>query len=266
MGFLLTITVGSIIVQSCSGINDGIGENKHEFFKHLDYSTINVNYIKLKPKSATTEQKNKFLEETGTLYLYSDGDTFNEMEEEFAQINDFEQLIETSNEYDLILSTDYQEIIDYELNELFSYQVPIEPIESALQPSVIEAKKYLYTKGFTDQDIHEMIVEENGNELDLIPFVIGLASLEDTNTLTMDYPNLFISNAYAQTTSDFIRCGAIAIGADLLFSLGTSDATKWSKKAMKKAFGEVAKKALGPIGVAISVVTFSVCIAEAYLD
>jgi len=34
--------------------------------------------------------------------------------------------------------------------------------------------------------------------------------------------------------------------------------------AMKKAFGAVAKRLLGPIGVALAVVSFGVCLASEY--
>ncbi len=62
--------------------------------------------------------------------------------------------------------------------------------------------------------------------------------------------------------SDFLRCGAVAIGADALWALGGSSASAWSRAAMKKAFTAVAKRFLGPIGVAIAAVSFGVCLAS----
>lgn len=50
-----------------------------------------------------------------------------------------------------------------------------------------------------------------------------------------------------------------ALGVDLLFSLGSSSATVWSMAAIKSAFKTVAKRMLGPIGVAIAVVDFGLC-------
>ena len=56
-----------------------------------------------------------------------------------------------------------------------------------------------------------------------------------------------------------------AIGADVLWALG-SDGVKWKKKAIKKAFGAVAKRMLGPIGVAFAIVTFGICMANAAIE
>ncbi|MFT6216925.1 MAG: hypothetical protein ACJAS3_003343 [Roseivirga sp.] len=60
----------------------------------------------------------------------------------------------------------------------------------------------------------------------------------------------------------------IGIGADVLWALGTSNVCSWSQKALRKAFGTVAKKNrfLGPIEVVIAVVSFGICIGEAYLS
>lgn len=61
---------------------------------------------------------------------------------------------------------------------------------------------------------------------------------------------------------DFLKCAAVAVGADALFALGSSSATAWSAAALTRAFSAVAKRFLGPIGVAIAVVSFSLCLAE----
>ncbi len=61
---------------------------------------------------------------------------------------------------------------------------------------------------------------------------------------------------------DFLKCAAVAVGADALFALGGSSATAWSAAALTRAFSAVAKRFLGPIGVAIAVVSFSLCLAE----
>ena len=61
--------------------------------------------------------------------------------------------------------------------------------------------------------------------------------------------------------NDYVKCAAVAIGADALWALGGSSASSWSRAAMKKAFKAVAKRFLGPVGVAIAVVSFGVCLA-----
>lgn len=61
---------------------------------------------------------------------------------------------------------------------------------------------------------------------------------------------------------DWLKCAAVAIGADALWALGGSSASSWSRGAMRKAFKAVAKRFLGSIGVAIAVVSFGVCMAQ----
>lgn len=150
---------------------------------------------------------------------------------------------------------------DYQIN------VPVEAVINSLQPMISESKQYLHAKGFTEQDIQEMLIQEQGIETDLIPFVMELNRLESQEAVALNkYPNYFItsSNARPLTSNDFIRCGIVAIGADFLYGLGGSTAKTWTVSAMKKAFGAVAKRMMGPIGVAITLVSFGVCIGEAY--
>lgn len=144
--------------------------------------------------------------------------------------------------------------------------IQVEAITSSLNPLIEDAKQYLYAKGFSSTDIQDMLVEENGKQEDLIPFVIALTQAENQQ-IARNYSNPFINIANAKVDgNDYMRCAMVAIGADVLWSLSTSSAASWTVGAMKKAFGAVAKRMLGPIGVAISVVTFGVCIGEAYYD
>lgn len=68
------------------------------------------------------------------------------------------------------------------------------------------------------------------------------------------------------TWGDFFRCGLAAIGLQFASAASPSMTGSWSKASMKKAFGAIAKRFLGPVGVAIAVVTFGLCIADAYLE
>jgi len=54
----------------------------------------------------------------------------------------------------------------------------------------------------------------------------------------------------------------IALGVDAIWALGGSNAKSWSKSAIKKAFGSVAKRFLGPVGVAITVTSFGLCMGN----
>ena len=77
-------------------------------------------------------------------------------------------------------------ILQYETtptNEDYQINLPIETITNSLNPLVLESKQYLYTKGFSEQDIQQMIAEENAEEVDLIPFVMALTQTESNQTV-----------------------------------------------------------------------------------
>ncbi len=66
--------------------------------------------------------------------------------------------------------------------------------------------------------------------------------------------------------NEVLDCALGAIGADAFFAFGASTATSWTAAAVTKAFSAVAKRFLGPVGVAIAVVSFGICISHAALD
>jgi hypothetical protein len=159
--------------------------------------------------------------------------------------------------------------------EQYCFEVPVQPTQQELDPVVQEARNYLYSKGFTNNEIDDMVIDEDGQEEDLIALAAVMTSLEDGQNSTSSnfrITNLFFNSAYAQsnvpeiTPAEVGTCAMIAIGADVLWALGGSSASSWTKKAMKKAFGAVAKRMLGPIGVAIAVVTFGICLAKEAQD
>lgn len=149
-----------------------------------------------------------------------------------------------------------------------SYYIDESEVQTALIPTVQAAKSYLYTKGFTEQEITTMIIEENGQLEDLIPLAMLMANYENSqNSTALNYKLSFFTSAYAQEGlgglgwQDYAQCASIAIGADLIWSIG-GDSSKWTKKAIGKAFKKIAQRFLGPIGVAIAVGTFAYCIAD----
>lgn len=53
-----------------------------------------------------------------------------------------------------------------------------EKAKEALAPLLAESKRYLYSKGFTEFDIQNMLKATNVSEADLIPLVLGLSRIE----------------------------------------------------------------------------------------
>ena len=141
--------------------------------------------------------------------------------------------------------------VDYQIN------VPIHSVEFSLQPMVTEAKQYLYTKGFTEWEIQDMIATEGGTEYDLIGLVMVISDTENNPSFASNYPNLFLfmNTAYA---GSFAECAWRALG----FTGGAAaynNMVGWTKAAIKSAFKAIARQVLGPIGIAVALVTFVWC-------
>jgi len=67
-------------------------------------------------------------------------------------------------------------------------------------------------------------------------------------------------------SSEVLDCALGAIGADAIFTFNGSTAKVWTASAITKAFSAIAKKFLGPVGVAIAVVSFGLCISHESFD
>ena len=66
--------------------------------------------------------------------------------------------------------------------------------------------------------------------------------------------------------ADLVNCALAALGADALYALAFSGASSWSMAALTTTFSGVAKRFLGPIGVGIAVVSFGICLHQAYIN
>ena len=193
------------------------------------------------------------------VYIQFPADESNQTNAPFQKPETMEELVE------LIHSTDA--IIQYEptsTNSGNQINLPIETIRTSLNPLIQESKQYLYAKGFTEQDIQQMIKDENAEETDLVPFVIALSEIESSQmvAVTNNYSKLLpFNSAYAKLQwSDVGTCAMKAIGADILAGLYQSSASVWSVAVLKKAFGTVAKKMVGPVGAAIAAIEFGWCL------
>jgi len=263
----LTLLLAIFTFNACTSENlTSFENNAEDFEKTFDLSLNSLNSIGLSNSSNFINAR--FSNETKTLSLVKDeGQTLDDTSF-LNSINDLNSLVDIQQEKNLTIS----ENPDSESDILGTYVIEEQPILDALAPSIVEARNYLInTKGFTNQEIDEMIIEENGQEEDLGLYVKHLISIENEgNVSTASYNplNLFVNFSYAQelTGGEIATCAAVAIGADILWSLGGSNASSWSIGAMKRAFGKVAARFLGPIGVAIAVVSFGLCILHEAQD
>lgn len=141
-------------------------------------------------------------------------------------------------------------------------------VKQSIKPIIQESKTYLKSIGFSDKEIQDMLIENKSDESQLVTLVMLLVSNEVKQTETAqsaikDPLHLLFTPIYANDNNILMRnvfdCGLEALGANVLVALGQSTAKTWSKAVIKSVFKTVAKKVVGPIGVAIAVVDFGLC-------
>lgn len=77
-------------------------------------------------------------------------------------------------------------------------------------------------------------------------------------------PNVNILVKQELTGREIFNCAVTAIGADAAWALLEGSGTSWTIAALRTSFTNVAKRFLGPIGVAWAVGTFAYCLYQAY--
>lgn len=148
--------------------------------------------------------------------------------------------------YDLVKIRGVELSRTYKSDTRYVLNISKEESEAALEPLILDSKRYLKEKGFTDREISQMLVANNAEETTLIPFVISLVEEELKCGSGVDIPTA-------------IRCAQQAIGFDIFYALNQSVAKTWSKAVLKKIFKTVAAKVIGPVGTIIFVIDFALC-------
>ncbi len=226
------------------------GETARKFNETLNATRTSLVSISLSNNTSQSRET----ESTENYYL----DFPQETSPEF--INDFSSDVSIQSLSDVLVNNGVSIDDSVNVNADVIIQIPEAPVRAALQPLVTNAKSYLMAKGITTQQITEMLQEENAEEIDLIPFVKTLVSIEEEQYAVRKISLPFVNEAKALPR--FVECGMAALGADAIYALSQSTASSWTWGAMKKAFKTVAKKMLGPIGVAIAVVSFGICMLD----
>lgn len=101
-----------------------------------------------------------------------------------------------------------------------------------------------------------------------------LSSVDDSDLIFYSSlsPQLPISGGDYQNTTNSLtwaevgNCAIAAIGVNVFYSLMYSGASTWSIASITTAFTNVAKRFIGPIGVALTVAAFGFCLADQYAD
>ena len=162
-------------------------------------------------------------------------------------------------------------------NSKYSIQVSETKVRQELSPMVNASRQYLYSKGISESDIQELLEENNADETVLSVFALLLSEQEmrerissnKISTASFNPLGFFATPAYCARDKGRLSyafdCAIEALGVDIFFCLSSSRAVAWSKAAMNKTFKTVAKRVMGPIGVAIALGEFLWCLHKQHV-
>lgn len=250
----LFLSFGVFIFESCKKANyenSKSGEAAKKFIATLDETKSKLSLVDIGSRNV---YQARISNPDGIYYVDFPSETNPEIISNFENNANIQTLTEVLQFHSAAINDTLNPNYD------ISIIIPEQQIETALQPLVAEAKNYLIAKGITHQQITDMIQEEGAAEIDLIPFVKTLIAVEESQYTIGKISLPFVTEASAMNR--FLECGLAAIGGDALYALSQSSASAWTWSTMKSVFKNVAKKFLGPIGVAVAVVSFGVCMLQ----
>lgn len=179
--------------------------------------------------------------------------------------NEFESMDKSQYDYMLL---NIKTKIDLVLNEtkpkninLQEYKIKVLKGEMALTS---EQKELINNYSKKLSDYGKFLANKNNIDINLDDKseTIALGGLfSPSDDLNTKYEGFFNNSQKSISGPSVWDCALVAVGADALWALGGSSASSWTAAAMTRAFSAVLKRFLGPIGVAIAVVTFGVCMA-----
>ena len=262
-----------LIIQSCQG-NELFNKNtqkgvRNKFIKSVTTGIDKLNQIKLKSKNefqtVSNIQKIGIIDdETAIISLYPRvGVTISEGTD-FSNISNFQQIMNIDDIEVGVTYSDGQSTnnISEDQELIANYSISIEEAKEALIPTLNEVKNYLYSKGYSDTDIQNLLsADEEGpamSESDLIPAVLSLIAEEQKiYNVSYNLPNLFFNSLYA---SQIGSCAGDALGISAIAMIVEGGLhTETAKYLLKKAIRRGASKALGWVGAAIFTYEFGDC-------
>ncbi|WP_046759372.1 hypothetical protein [Kordia jejudonensis] len=284
----LSLVVIVFVFQACqtdSLVYEQNEEAKNNFLSALQLSNEKLNEIVINPTRTINDDKND-----GVMKENSDGITTFKMclllnqddanasnntgvvdPTNVATIGDVINVGNQSGERPVVVDDTTNEPIDgtpVDFGFSMCFDIPAEPTQDALAPSIIEAKNYFYSRNFNDADIVEMLDGED--ESMLVPLVLEIMVLteidESNNATAFNMSTLFGNSLHAQsTTSKSWNCLMRALGVSTLvesFQSIKNGNKAILKKVGKKAIKKLASRFLGPIGAAIAIIDFVICMNE----
>lgn len=257
------ITILTIILPCCNfneDENSEVTNRANTYLTSLNKYFEQVNQSGFSSSASTRSNDNTNRDEA--IYIELPKDTPKEIIELLPLISSFEDLY-------MLHDMTAAEIKLHHSNSEAGYQVNVsgEEVKRSLTPVVKESKTFIESLGFTEAEITQMVKENKGTEYDLVCLAIIIASNEMDHSENLSSirkcANPFISTCLANSLgTDITNCALDALGVNILTGLGQSTAKAWTKAAITKAFKTVASKFLGPIGVAITLISFTICMHQ----
>jgi hypothetical protein len=268
--FLLNLLLFSVtfIIQSCQS-NDLFSDNKiieaENSFKSTAFNSLyKLNNITLQNKTNNEfNTASRINGEVALIEVYlSNGTSSTPSISENLNLNELVNIdnIDLKVKY---LDGSESDNIANEQTLVNTYQISVPQAQQALEPTLIQAKNYLYAKGLTDLDIQFLLAaDEEGpamQESALIPIVMQLIAVEQNQNVAsnVNYLSFFGSSAHA---SQIGECAGDALGFSAIAGLAAGSLeTSAGKALLKKAIRKIASRALGWVGAAIFTYEFGDC-------
>lgn len=258
---LITISTVGIIIESCHNAINEPNINNNDSNKFLtDFRQNSVSFFNTDVILKTSRGEDPFNPNVGPatpVYIELPED---ESSENFGNIRtpgDMLNLVrDTGAKLSLTNNGTHNLVINMSDNDAYE----------ALKPIILDCKKYLYGKGFAESDIQDMLIENMVDEVELIPFVVAMSEKEEYENMTLahsDYKSysFFAIEANANDIDWDLakKCALRAAGLDFGIIYAQSATKTWSKAIIKRLFKATLTKVLGPVGVGLFIIEFSVC-------
>lgn len=211
-----------LVFNSCSENDEGISKNSAanlDFKKAFDLNSKKTGSISLSHKNNGKMNMRALSSNSqmASVYINFPNQPTKEVETAFNEVNSIEELSILLQRSDATVQS-----VPISINSEYVVNVPVEQVDKSLDPLIVEAKKFLYTKGFTDDTIQKMIEDNNGTEEDLIPLVSIIVNSESAQLSQVNkvVPNIFMTtNSFAASRKLTLymigECTLTALGADI---------------------------------------------------
>lgn len=240
--FVLTALVSaSMFVGSCSENESATAQMNAVSEDYLQYMETNLDcLLSVKPVSAPKTRgdslKVNFSVDSTTMLFIDFPEDATAEERDLSRIATLGDLLKLTETVGVMVSIERNELTSDSL--CFSD----EEAREKLAPSVQKSKEYLYSYGFTDDSIQQMLDENDADETALVPFVLACIEQEQNELTAYSYKPLGLSslfalnaNAYTVDWDKASDCAIQALGIDIFWAIGPSTLKTWGVAAMKKS-------------------------------